>query len=404
MPDARTANGPLGRVGLAFLINGIASSVWIVRTPRLAERLGTTPGRLGLLFAIGAIGGVVGSRIAPRTIRGRAPARVMALSGFTVGVVLILRGVPTSIGAFALVQAFAGVTDGIHDVSMNAEGVRIDAVGRRSIMNRLHGVWSVGALLGGVIGVGLASTGIGFDTHMYIAGGVLVLANVPMLGAFGDHFVVPEPVRRVPGHGRVSSTIVVLCVVGIAVALTEGAPNDWGSIYLRDHLHTGEGVAGLTTVAFAGAMVVCRFAGDHAVERFGAMRVLRAGAVAAAFGLVLGLGVDQPWSIICGWAFVGAGVATAFPALFVAGARLPGVAPEVGMGILTSVARVGFLLGPLAIGRLVDARGIRVALLVPLAASIVVAVGTGRLSSLDRDSARRDEPPGPQAGSPTISM
>lgn len=371
-----TARRLVVRDGMAFLLNGIAATVWLPRVPDLPGRLDTTAGRLGWAFAVTGIGGVVGSRLAPRFLRGRSPARVMAVAGFAVALFLVLRAVPGGLAGFLVVQAFVGVTDGVHDVAMNAEGVRLDAASGRSIMNRLHGVWSVGALLGAFLGSALAGLGVGFAAHVAIGAALILALNVPLLAAFREPPNVMEPAAPAPHGSRVTLAMVVLGVVGIAAALGEAAPNDWGAIYLRDRLGTSEGVAGLATVAFAAAMVLARFTGDHLVERFSAMHVLFTGSLVAAAGLGLGLGVDRPWSVIAGWALVGAGIATAFPALFVAGSKLPGIAPEVGMGAITSVARFGFLVGPIAIGSLVDSSGVRAGLLVALVAMGLMAGGS----------------------------
>lgn len=368
--------GPILRDGSAFLLNGVAATIWLPRTPLVPDRLGTTAGRLGLAFAIMGIGGVIGSRLAPRILRGRAPARVMAVGGLVLAAGVGLRGIPGTLAGFLVVQALVGLTDGVQDVAMNAEGVRLDAAFGRSIMNRLHGVWSVGALLGGLIGSAMASLGVGFGAHMTIAAALIGASSLPMLVAFRRPPAYLPPAEGTRPGARITLAIVVLGVVGIAAAIGEAAPNDWGTIYLRDRLGTSEGVAGLATVAFAAAMVLSRFTGDHAVERFGAMRVLFAGAVTSAVGLGLGIGIDRPWSVIGGWALVGCGIATAFPALFVAGSKLPGIPPEVGMGAITSVARFGFLVGPLAIGAIVDSSGLRGGLMFAVAAMVVMAVGS----------------------------
>ncbi len=382
-PDVRapvTASGvrraPIVRTGLAFFLNGIAATIWLPRTPLVPGRLGVTAGRLGLAFAVMGVGGIVGSRLAPRVLRGRSPARVMAAGGILLAIGVGLRAVPGTLVGFLVVQAIVGLADGLHDVAMNAEGVRVDTALGRSIMNRLHGVWSVGSLVGGGIGVTLASLGVGFELHMIIAGALVAALNLPLLVAFREPpaFLAPTPASH-PGS-KITTAIVVLGVVGIAAAMAEAAPNEWGTLYLRGHLGTSEGVAGLATVSFAAAMVLSRFTGDHVVERFGSMRVLFAGAIVALAGLGAGLGIDQPWSVIGGWALIGIGIATAFPALFVAGSKLPGIPPEVGMGAITSVARFGFLIGPVVIGAVVDAAGIRSGLSVVLVALVAMALGS----------------------------
>ena len=130
-------------------------------------------------------------------------------------------------------------------------------------------------------------------------------------------------------------------------------------------------------------MVVTRLGGDHLVARFGVPRVLRVGAASAAVAITLALVFDHPAVVLAGWFVAGAGVATCYPALYVAAGRTPGLPPGAAIGAVTSVARAGFLLGPAVIGLLADSWSLRVALLVPVAAAVFITITA--------DAARRPE-------------
>jgi fucose permease len=181
-----------------------------------------------------------------------------------------------------------------------------------------------------------------------------------------------------------SRTLVLLAVMGIAASVLEGAPLDWGVLYLSDELDAPSGTAGVVAVTFTAGMVVSRFASDHLVHRFGVPIVLRVGALASAIALATSLVVDRVAVALVAWAVIGAGVAAAYPALFVAAGRAPGLPPGSGIGAVASVARVGFLLGPALIGPVADHHGLRVALTIPLAAAAVILVLA--------DAARRPPP------------
>jgi fucose permease len=169
-----------------------------------------------------------------------------------------------------------------------------------------------------------------------------------------------------------SRTLVLLAIMGVAASLLEGAPLDWGVLYLSDELDASGGAAGMSTVTFTVGMVVSRFASDHLVHRFGVPVVLRVGTLAAAGGLTAALLVDQVPVVVAAWGVIGAGVAAAYPALFVAAGRAPGLPPGSGIGAVASVARAGFLIGPALIGPVADRYGLRTALTIPLAAAVVI--------------------------------
>ena len=219
----------------------------------------------------------------------------------------------------------------------------------------------MGAVAGGLIGAGLAAADATVTAHFLVAAATVGALNLTTLGLVRLPRVVapPRPTARVRWwHSR---TLVTLAAMGIAASMLEGAPLEWGTLYLTDELHAASGVAAAATVTFTVGMVVARLVGDHLVDRFGVPAVLRCGAAAAAAALLAALGLDNVGVVLIAWFVIGAGVATSYPALFVAAGRAPGLPPGVGIGAVASVARVGFLLGPAVIGALADRYSLRAA-------------------------------------------
>ena len=59
----------------------------------------------------------------------------------------------------------AGACDAVTDVAQNAHGLRVQRLYGRSIVNSLHGVWSIGAVLGGLMGS--AAVGLSLPLHLH---------------------------------------------------------------------------------------------------------------------------------------------------------------------------------------------------------------------------------------------
>jgi fucose permease len=344
----------------------------LAATPALAARLGVSVGGFGVAFVAFALGGIVGTRVAPAAVRrfGAGPATL--LTGGLVSALLALRAAPTELALFLLVQTASGIADGAQDVSMNVVGVAVDRRTRRPIMNRLHGMWSIGAVAGGGIGAGLAALDASVAAHLTVAALIVATLNLISLPLLRDTTTIDTRPAEPTARWWRSRTLVLLAVMGTAASVLEGAPLDWGVLYLSDELDAPSGTAGVVAVTFTVGMVVSRFASDHLVHRFGVPIVLRVGALAAAVALATALVVDQVAVALVAWAVIGAGVAAAYPALFVAAGRAPGLPPGSGIGAVASVARVGFLLGPAMIGPVADRHGLRVALTIPLAAAAVI--------------------------------
>jgi hypothetical protein len=360
-------------VATAFFANGVAATIWLAPTPALAAKLGTSVGGFGVAFVAFALGGIVGTRIAPVGVRRWGAGRATLITGGLVSVLLAARAVPDEVAVFFVVQVAAGIADGAQDVSMNVVGVAADRLTPVPIMNRLHGVWSVGAVAGGGIGAGMAALDASITVHFAAAALIVGALNVAALPLRRSSVAVDPPTAGARRWWQ-SRTLVLLGIMGIAASLLEGAPLDWGVLYLSDELDASSGAAGMSAVTFTVGMVASRLAGDHLVHRFGVPVVLRIGAIAAAAGLTTALLVDQVPVVIAAWGVIGAGVAVAYPALFVAAGRAPGLPPGSGIGAIASVARAGFLIGPLLIGPAADRYGLRTALAIPLVAAAVIVV------------------------------
>ncbi|MGH8976969.1 MAG: MFS transporter, partial [Acidimicrobiia bacterium] len=259
----------------------------------------------------------------------------------------------------------------------------IDARRRRPIVNRLHAVWSVGAVLGGLAGAALAAADASVTVHFLAAAAIVGALNLTATDLVG----APEPLAA-PIQPRFrwwqSRTLVALAAMGVAGSVLEGAPLDWGALYLADELDAAPGVAAAATVTFTTGMVLARLVGDHVVERFGVPFVLRIGAAAAAIALAAAIAFPNVAVVLVTWFVVGAGVATAYPGLFVAAGRAPHLPPGVGIGAVASVARTGFLIGPALIGAIADRASLRVALTVPAIAALCIVALAG--------AARRPDP------------
>ena len=169
------------RVGCAFALDGVAATVWPAATPALAARFDTSVGGLGITFVALALGGILGPRAAPRVIARLGAGRTTVAAGFAIAAGLALHAVPQTLGWFVVAQFLAGLADGVSDVSMNVEAVAVDAQARIPIVNRLHTVWSMGAVAGGLLGALLAATGTSVSVHMLVGAATVALLNLGTL-------------------------------------------------------------------------------------------------------------------------------------------------------------------------------------------------------------------------------
>jgi predicted MFS family arabinose efflux permease len=349
-------------VAILFVVNGMVLGSWLPRLPELRDRLGLDLAGVGVVLGVGGLGGLLGSALSGVVIGRVGPRRAAVGPALGLLASLPLVAFAPSAVTLALVVAAAGLLDAVADVGMNALGVRVEEARGRSIMNRLHALWSVGSFGGSAVSAGALASGVGLRPQLLaIAAAGLMAVTVAARG-------LPDPAPRPRPRPRLSP-VLALAVAGFAVALVEGAPVDWSAIFLTDVIGASPTTAGTGFLVYMGGMLTGRAAGDTLVDRLGLRRVLPVGLAMVAAGLAVVLVSNGPVGGLAGLALWGLGVSVVFPLFYrIAGAHRS-LGEGAGLAALTVGSRIGFLSGPAAIGATAALTSL------PLALGMMVGVG-----------------------------
>jgi MFS family permease len=357
---------------VVFFLDAAAIASWAPHIPGVRRDLALSAGTLGLaLLALAA--GAVAAQLAAGALAARAGSRPvttgsLALLAVALPLPVLAPDLPLLVAALALL----GVGVGAIDVAMNVQAASVQAALGRSVLSGLHASYSFGLLAGA--GLGALAVGAGLDPRVHLAAAALVVA---VLGLAACRALLPpaaDAAAEGPLVARPSRELAALGVIGFCVALCEGATADWSAVYMDVELAAAPGVAGLAFAAFAGAHGAARLAGDGLLGRLGAVPVIRAGGVVAAVGFGAGLAVGRPAAGIAAFALLGLGIAVAFPTMIAAAARIEGEASATAIAAVSTVAYLGFLAGPPAIGGVAEVVGLDGALVLLVAAAGVTAV------------------------------
>ncbi|MHA0287348.1 MFS transporter [Mycobacterium sp. C3-094] len=371
-------------IGAVFLTNGALFANLLPRLPEVKTDLGLSNAMLGGSVAAFSAGALIAGPAAALLIRRYQSARVnLGTTLILAGFIVMASAAPSAV-TLAAALFVAGAADAITDVAQNVNALRLQRQYGRSIINSLHAVWAVGAVVGGLMAAGAIAVHLPRTVHLGLSAALfcaVAAAAYPFLLHGPDHEDRPS------GHGGPAPAggavyLVLLALVGIAIAgaAVEDAGSSWATLYLRDGLGAAGPVAAFGYVALVGAMCIGRFIGDRLVDRFGDRAVVRAGGVVTAMGMGAALAFPSVPGSIAGFAAAGFGVATAVPAAMRAADELPGLRAGTGLTILTWLMRVGFLGAPLIVGVVADAAGLRVGLLIVVTAGISLLALGGVLS------------------------
>ena len=355
-------------VNFAFILNGFMWSTLVVRLPEFRDRLSVSNGQLGTLLVFGALGILMALRFAAKWCLKFGTRRVVAFVGAGIAVPLIGISHASNNFAFASLLFILGFFAATHDVAMNNQGAHLEHLTKSSLMNSFHGMFSVGALLGGGYGALCAKFDVSIQTQV-IPIALLAIGLAPiMLKLLLPEEEKFEPQSEKPKVRNAIRAFLVLGLIGLAAAITEGAASDWGAITMRDNFEVSSAFAALPYLFFEIFMVIGRFSGDQLTERLNRITVLKFGGLISGLGLLVGLLINQPWSIIFGWAILGAGISVAIPSMFSAAAesarttKSGDITPAHAVAAVGGISYVGFLVGPPVIGWLATGFGLTKAL------------------------------------------
>jgi MFS family permease len=361
-------------VSALFFTNGALFASLLPRLPEIKSALDLSAGQLGLALLGVGLGGLIGS-LATRWLLPRVHSRRAG-----VGATLVLAAGLPLVGlapsAWVLFAVFVGygIADGVGDVSTNVAGVEAQRRLGRSVLNSMHGAWSIGAVLAGATGSAAAGLGVPLALHL---GAVAVLCAVlALLAARSVPAVTGEGATRAAGQApaRFSPALALLCALAVLAALVEAAPYSWSAVYLAEHTGAGPGIAGLGFTAFVTGMVAARLVADKLVEKWGPVPVVRIGGLAGGLALAAALALGGTAPGIVAFAVMGLGSAAVFPAMITAAGAMPGQAVQA----MNMATRVGFLAAPPLVGLLADGVGLPSALgllIVPAALGLAVFAG-----------------------------
>lgn len=386
---SRTAVRARIAVAVIFGIHGVVQGTFATRIPWIADHVGAEPGSLGLALLFSSVGAMGTMPFTARLVHRLSPRVVVPAFLIPWCLAISLAAQAPNVPLLAAAMLLIGAAAGASDVAMNAQGVVVERAYGRSIMSGLHGIWSVGSLVGAGVGVLAAHADIPAPAHFLAVG--LVLTVVTVLVSPGLMDAEPAPQEYVPVFALPPRPVVLIALVGFAAIFGEAAATDWAAVYLTDVAHASPAVGAAAFGSFAATMALARLVGDRLVNRFGPVRTVRLGGAAATVGAVLVAAARSPVPAIAGFVLLGIGVAVAVPLAFAAAGKAgPRPAHQIA-GVATIVYGAG-LAAPATVGGVAQVTSLSVSFLLVAVLAAVIIVGAGALRP--RGEADRSPDPG----------
>jgi predicted MFS family arabinose efflux permease len=349
----------------SFAVFGALWGTWGASIPTIRDQAGVTDKQLGVALLFVGAGALPAMPLSGRAVDRwglRATAALLALLGCA-GV--LVAAASRDLMTLALALALLGGSSGATNVAINATAGSAQRASDSPVVGRAHATFSA-AVVGASLLVGTLH---GLDApvvtpFLAVAGAAAVVATA----------LVREGLNRdtvTPGDARVGSTtlptqrpaprltpLLVLGGLGALAFAVENAHQSWSALYLRDELGAGSAVAAAGPAVFAAVIAATRLASASLTTRRPAA-VMMAGPALAAVGTAILADAGDLQTGLAGLALAAAGTAALFPTLIsVLTTTVPDERRGTATSVVTTVAYLGFIAGPVYVGTWAGAVGL----------------------------------------------
>ena len=356
---------------MGFGAFGLFWGAWGAILPAVRTESGVNDGELGLALLMIGLGALASMRFTGYLID-RYGGFVLPVAVGLFGLSGVLPALADSAVTLSVALFLLGATSGATDVAINATGSHTEAVTGRPLMNLAHGYFSIAVVAASLSTAGLRAAGV--DALPVLGGvGVLIVALAVLVLAPGSR----QRGFASSGPGAKRRPEPVLLVFGGVCALAylvENAWQSWSAVHLDTSLDAPPGLASIAPAVFAAAAATGRIAGNALLERFRPVHLLVFGGALAAVGSLSAAAAGNVWLALAGIAAAGLGTSVCAPTIIGMTGAWAGPERRAGaISTVTTIAYLGFLLGPAAVGAASSAWSLPVALGGVAVLAVVVA-------------------------------
>jgi MFS family permease len=375
-------------IAALFCSLGFQYATWASRIPALKASLGLTAAEVGMLLMATGIGAAVSFPVVAALMRRWGSRRLAVVSHLSLSLLLLALAAAPNYPVALLILGVDGVLVGGLNVAMNAQGAALEARHGRTAMARLHATFSGGSLLAALLASAVTALTPSVAVHFSAAVAILVLLGAyARTGLLPDERPADEPSADEPsaqkdekrgrrGRWTVPSRVTLwMCCAMAFGTVTEGAMNDWSTLYMKDIAKASAQVAPLGIAVVSGAMVVARLFADGWRDRWGDARAVLWGSALAGAGLACALVSGGVAPALAGFACVGLGIAAVTPCVYAAAAQQGSDA----LTLVAAMGTTGLLAGPPLIGFLAEAGTLTLGMAAVAASSLLVSLCSTRI-------------------------
>ena len=247
-----------------------------------------------------------------------------------------------------VVLFFFGSARNMMTLSINTQGVGVQALYSKSIMASFHGIWSMAGFAGAAVGLAMVYFNVAVPYHFLIIS--ILLAGFTLYFINDTLYSKPIPQTRKPVFSLPDKYLLKFSLICFACMACENTMYDWSAIYFQKAIHADKTMSTAAFVIYLVAMTSGRFFGDRVVTRLGIKTVLKFSGLFIFGGLVIAVALPYVFTALFGFVLVGFGVSCVVPMVFSLAGRSKNMSSSSALASISTVGYLGFVLVPPLVG------------------------------------------------------
>ena len=350
------------------------------RFPEIRDNLHLNNGTFGTILSLGSIGSLIGFLTVGQAVHkyGVKPLIWVGSTG-CFGLTALVPHLHSG-WQFLLVTIGLGFSMTAFHISDNAQAIhRQEEIGE-VILPRLHGMWSLGALITSLLAIAVTP----FLTLAWHVDSIMLLmwlATCYGIKKTGPYFISKDEATDASESYSIKSMIlglktfwIISCAQILALQI-EFSINDWSAIYTKDTVKMSAAVSVVSYAVFISAMILLRFNVHKLLEKYSErtlMRVVpRTGGIGFVIFLLAGSAVSSSHRIpgfllsLIAFAFAGAGSSFMAPTFFGIAFRTSKLPSSVVVAQIGLINVVVTFIAKVIISWVAQATSVTIALMIP---------------------------------------
>ena len=349
-------------IGILFFICGLNFATWATRIPDFKSILQLSDAQLGTVLMGLPVGSLVSLPIAGWLLTKYASKWISIMAVIMYVIVIPSLSFMNSAVSLFVGLFFFGMAGDIMNIAMNTQVVSLEAKMNKIIMSSFHAVFSIGLMAGAFIGGILEKEHFSTTEHFSL----IAFSNVVLVPFSIRNLLTDKPIQdeNKPKSSifNLGSYLIILSFIAFCGMLCEGAMADWISLYFKEFIPNSTLPITIGFSSFAAAMVIGRFLGDKISLKYGVSTILILNGLLVGIGMLMTLLFASIYLKIMGCFIIGIGISTIVPLIYSQAGNQKEIMPSIAIAGVSTIAYIGFLLGPVLIGYLSDFVGLDKAL------------------------------------------